>query len=355
MLLPVEEIIIGDVIIVKPGERFAMDGEVVLGKTDVNQAPITGEFMPVEKNPGDQVYAGTVNGQGSVEVKVTKLVEDTTLARIINLVEEAQAQKAPSQQFVDVFAKYYTPSVIAGAVLLATVPWLAFGQPFQVWFERALILLVISCPCALVISTPVSIVAAIGSVARKGVLIKGGAYLEEAVALKVVAFDKIGTLTAGRPEVTGVIVFNGKSPEKVLEIAAAIEKRSQHPLADAILRYARERNISAPESEDFKSFSGKGAGVKIGAESYYIGNARLFDELKIHLPSIFTQLTNLQNQGKTAMIVGTAKEVAGIIAVADGVRESSRAAVEGLRRAGIEKLVMLTGDNKGTARANYRI
>ncbi|MHB8917437.1 MAG: heavy metal translocating P-type ATPase [Desulfocucumaceae bacterium] len=350
--LTVEEITIGDLVIVKPGERFAMDGEVILGKTDVNQAPITGESMPVEKKPGDEVYAGTVNGQGSVEVKVTKLVEDTTLAKIINLVEEAQAQKAPSQQFVDVFARYYTPAVIAGAVLVATVPWLAFGQPFQLWFERALILLVISCPCALVISTPVSIVSAIGSAARRGVLIKGGAYLEEAGALKVMAFDKTGTLTTGRPEVTDVIPAAGYSQEKVVEIAAAVEKRSQHPLADAIIRYARARNVAVPGADDFQSFTGKGAGVKIGGEAYYIGNRRLFEDLNIPLASVLIkQLTELQDRGKTAMIVGTAEEVAGIIAVADSVRESSRAAVEGLRRAGITKLVMLTGDNAGTARA----
>lgn len=347
--LPVEEIAVGDIIIVKPGGRIPMDGEVVAGSSDVNQAPITGESMPVEKSAGSEVYAGTINGRGSIEVKVTRLVQDTTLAKIINLVEEAQAQRAPSQQFVDVFAKYYTPAVIAGAVLVATMPWLAFGQPFQPWFERALILLVISCPCALVISTPVSIVAAIGSAARKGVLIKGGAYLEEAGALKVVAFDKTGTLTAGRPEVTGVIPAAGYSPDKVMEIAAAIESRSQHPLAEAILRYAREKSINVPAGEDFSSFTGKGAGVKIGGENYYIGNSRLFEEINVPLGSLQDQLDGMQKTGKTVMIVGNGKEPFGLIAVADKIRESSRAAVEGLRRAGIGKVVMLTGDNADTA------
>ena len=349
--LPVEQVAVNDVMIIKPGERIAMDGEVVAGRTDVNQAPITGESMPAAKENGDHVYAGTVNGQGSVEVKVTKLAEDTTLARIINLVEEAQAQKAPSQQFVDVFAKYYTPAVIAGAVLVATAPWLAFGQPFQPWFERALILLVISCPCALVISTPVAIVAAIGSAAKKGVLIKGGAYLEEAGALKVVAFDKTGTLTGGRPEVTDVIPVPGISPERVVEIAAAIEKRSQHPLAGAILRHAGAKNIAVPEGDDFQSFTGKGAGITIGGETCYIGNSRLFEDLKVPLGGVREQLAGLQNRGRTATIVGTVKEVLGIIAVADQIRESSRAALEGLRRAGIANVVMLTGDNAGTARA----
>jgi len=349
--LPAEEIAVNDVMIIKPGERIAMDGIVSAGRTDINQAPITGESMPVVKKPGDQVYAGTINGQGSVEVKVTKLVEDTTLARIISLVEEAQAQKAPSQQFVDVFAKYYTPAVIAGAVLVAAVPWLAFSQPFQPWFERALILLLIACPCALVISTPVSIVAAIGSAAKRGVLIKGGAYLEETGALKVVAFDKTGTLTEGRPELTDVIATPGNRPERVVEIAAAIESRSQHPLAGAVLRYARAKNIAVPAGEDFQSVTGKGAAFKIGGETYYIGNDRLFEDLNIPLGDVRNQLPGLQARGRTAMIIGNSREVLGIIAVADRLRESARAAVEGLRRAGIAHVVMLTGDNAGTARA----
>ncbi|MDA8210557.1 MAG: heavy metal translocating P-type ATPase [Clostridia bacterium] len=348
--LPVEELVVGDLIIVKPGERIPMDGEVVVGRTDVNQAPITGESMPVEKTVGQEVYAGTINGQGAIEMKVTKLVEDTTLAKIIQLVEEAQAQKAPSQQFVDVFAKYYTPAVIIAAVLVAVLPWLFFGQPFQPWFERALILLVVSCPCALVISTPVSIVAAIGSAAKRGVLIKGGAYLEEAGALKVIAFDKTGTLTAGKPEVNSVIPTADVPLEQVLEIAAAIETRSQHPLAEAILKYARERNIQIPEGTDFQSFTGKGAGLQINGEPYYIGNRRLLAELNIPLGHLQEELTALQDRGQTVMLVSSSKEVLGLIAVADKIRESSRAAVAALHRAGITKLVMLTGDNAGTAK-----
>ncbi|SHK72812.1 heavy metal translocating P-type ATPase, partial [Desulforamulus aeronauticus] len=348
--LPVEELVVGDLIIVKPGERIPMDGEVVVGRTDVNQAPITGESMPVEKTVGQEVYAGTINGQGAIEMKVTKLVEDTTLAKIIQLVEEAQAQKAPSQQFVDVFAKYYTPAVIIAAVLVAVLPWLFFGQPFQPWFERALILLVVSCPCALVISTPVSIVAAIGSAAKRGVLIKGGAYLEEAGALKVIAFDKTGTLTAGKPEVNSVIPTADVPLEQVLEIAATIETRSQHPLAEAILKYARERNIQIPEGTDFQSFTGKGAGLQINGEPYYIGNRRLLAELNIPLGHLQEELTALQDRGQTVMLVSSSKEVLGLIAVADKIRESSRAAVAALHRAGITKLVMLTGDNAGTAK-----
>nr|WP_274376912.1 heavy metal translocating P-type ATPase [Desulforamulus reducens] len=348
--LPVEELRIDDIIIVKPGECIPMDGEVVAGTTDVNQAPITGESMPIEKTVGHEVYAGTMNGHGAIEVKVTKLVEDTTLAKIINLVEEAQAQKAPSQQLVDVFAKYYTPAVVIGAVLIALVPWLFFAQPFQLWIERALILLVISCPCALVISTPVSIVAAIGSAARKGVLIKGGAYLEEAGSLKVIAFDKTGTLTRGRPEVAAVIPVDGVSSQRVIELAAAIEKRSQHPLAEAILRYAKEKEIKVPIGTEFQSFTGKGAAAIVDGMVCYIGNSRLFEELNLFPAPLQEQITVLQNQGKTVMILGSGHEVLGLIAVADQIRESSRAAVAGLRQAGISQLVMLTGDNTGTAR-----
>lgn len=347
----VEDIQVGDMMIVKPGERLAMDGVVVTGYSDVNQAPITGESMPVEKTVGQEVYAGTINGAGALEVRVTKLVEDTTLAKIIKLVEEAQAQRAPSQQFVDVFAKYYTPAVVVGAVLITLVPWLLLGQPFAVWFERALILLVISCPCALVISTPVSIVAAIGSAAKRGVLIKGGAYLEEAGALQVVAFDKTGTLTEGRPEVTQVIPAKGMASERVVEVAAAIESRSQHPLAQAILRYAGEKQLGSVRGENFQALTGKGASAEFQGSIYYIGNTRLFVELGVPLGDLEGQVIQLQDQGQTVMIVGDQRQVLGLIAVADQIRPGSAQALAELRQRGITKVVMLTGDNAGTARA----
>lgn len=349
--LPVESIAIGDIIIVKPGERIAMDGKVVRGTSTVNQAPITGESMPVEKSPGCDAFAGTVNEDGSLEIEVTRLVQDTTLARIINMVEEAQAQRAPSQQFVDVFAKYYTPAVILAAVAVATVPPLGLGMPFMPWLEKALILLVIACPCALVISTPVSIVSAIGSAAKRGVLIKGGTYLEQAGALKVIAFDKTGTLTEGRPEITDIIPEKGYSQENVLSIAAAVEKRSQHPLARAILRRAERENLSLSESEDFQSIPGKGARAFIEGQLYYTGNLRLFDDLQVKTLTQRPVLGKLQKEGKTAILVGTGKEVHGIIAVADRPRYNSAAALRALKKAGIEKTVMLTGDNTGTARA----
>jgi len=349
--LTVTEIETGDILIVKPGERIAMDGKVIAGTSGVNQAPITGESMPVEKKPGDEVFAGTINEQGSLEVEVTKLVEDTTLAKIIKLVEEAQGQKAPTQQFVDVFAKYYTPVVILIAVGIAVVPSLVFGQPFAPWFKKALTLLIISCPCALVISTPVSIVAAIGSAAKKGVLIKGGAYLEALGALKAIAFDKTGTLTTGRPEVTDIISMGSRKPEEVLEIAAVIETRSQHPLAEAILRCAKEKNIPIREGYGFESITGKGAKIDIEGKTYYIGNPRLFEELGVDFRSQLAEITRLQEEGKTVMLVGEARELYGLVAVADVVRETSIKAVESLKEAGINKVIMLTGDNPGTARA----
>lgn len=348
--VPVEDIRVGDVIIVRPGERIAMDGVVTSGRSSVNQAPITGESMPVGKSVGDEVFAGTINEQGSLEVKVTKLVADTTLSRIINLVEEAQAQRAPSQAFVDRFARYYTPSVVALAFGIAFIPPL-LGQPFLPWIYRGLALLVVACPCALVISTPVAIVSAIGNAARNGVLIKGGVYLEEAGALSVVTFDKTGTLTRGRPEVTDLIPLNGYSEEKVLSIAAGIESRSEHPLARAIIHKARERGVSLANANRFEAITGKGAKAEIKGETYYIGSPRLFTEMGVELASVQHKLESLQGEGKTLLVLGTARKPVGLIAVADRIRDTSREAVEKLRRVGIKKLVMLTGDHEATARA----
>ncbi|TYO96156.1 Cd2+/Zn2+-exporting ATPase [Desulfallas thermosapovorans DSM 6562] len=351
IMLSVEQIAVGDIIIVKPGERIAMDGTVIKGNSQVNQAPITGESLPVEKAPGADVYAGTINQEGTLEIQVTKKIQDTTLAKIIDLVEEAQAQRAPSQQFVDIFAKYYTPSVIATAVAIATIPTLFLGQPFLPWLERALIMLVIACPCALVISTPVAIISAIGSAARRGVLIKGGAYLEGAGGLKAVAFDKTGTLTKGCPEVTDVIALPGHQKQFLLGIAVAVEHRSQHPVARAILGYAKRERIKAYQSEQFQSIPGQGAIALINGTKYYIGNTRLFMSLGTDLTGVQERLATLQRQGKTAMLVGTADQLIGIIAVADRVRPDSMIALQGLRSTGIKKLVMLTGDNTATASA----
>lgn len=347
--LPVKNIRIGDLIIVKPGERFAMDGRVVFGSSSVNQAPITGESMPVQKEPGSEVYAGTINEAGSLDIEVTRLAADTTLAKIIHLVEEAQAQKAPSQQFVDVFAKYYTPAVIITALAIATMPSLLFAQPFIPWFKKALILLVISCPCALVISTPVAIVAAIGSAAKKGVLIKGGAHLEAAGSLKAIAFDKTGTLTTGRPEVTDVVTMNNFTATEIIRIASAVEIRSQHPLAEAIVKYAREKGIAVNEGARFESITGKGAKAEIDGKVVYIGNYRLFEELGVDLKTAESRILELQKEGKTVMLVGDEANIYGLLAVADVSRNTGVQAVKALKEAGIKKVIMLTGDNHGTA------
>jgi len=354
MTLSVQGIQIDDIVIVRPGERIPMDGKVVEGFSSVNQAPITGESLPVEKMIGDEVYAGTINEQGSLHIKVARLAQDNTISRIINMVEEAQGQRAPSQQFIDKFAKYYTPIVLVVAILVASIPTLFFGQSFHKWFYEAMAMLLVACPCALVISTPVSIVSAIGSAAKSGVLIKGGAYLEEVGALSVIAFDKTGTLTLGKPRVTDIIPVNGYSEQDIVGIAAAIESRSEHPLGEAILNYAREKDMSIPVISNFKAVPGQGAWGEVNSKPYQIGNTRFFTDNKINLDylnKIEDTITALQNEGKTVMILGDENKILGLLAVADVIRENSRSAIESLIQAGIMKVVMLTGDNQRTAQA----
>ncbi|HWQ48953.1 MAG TPA: heavy metal translocating P-type ATPase [Methanosarcina sp.] len=349
--LPVKEIVIGDTIIVRPGERIAMDGKVSIGYSTVNQAPITGESIPVEKRPGDEIYAGTVNERGSLEVKVTKLARDNTISRIIHMVEEAQGQRALSQQFVEKFAKYYTPAVIFLAALVAVVPPLALGQSFEKWFYEAMAMLLVACPCALIISTPVSIVSAIGNAAKNGILIKGGMYLEEVGALSVVVFDKTGTLTEGKPKVTDIIPTDGIPDKEFLSIASAIESRSEHPLAEAIVKSAKEHGAEISSISAFEAIPGKGARATIQGKTYQIGNFRLFAEQAIDLKHIENEVSRLQNEGKTVMMLGDDERVLGLIAVADVLRENSGQAINKLKKAGIKKVIMLTGDNESTAHA----
>lgn len=351
IMLPVKEIVIGDIIIVRPGERIAMDGKVSTGYSTVNQAPITGESIPVEKQPGDEIYAGTVNERGSFDLKVTRLARDNTISRIIHMVEEAQGQRAPSQQFVDRFAKYYTPAVIVLAALVAVVPPLFFRQPFEKWFYESMAMLLVACPCALVISTPVSIVSAIGNAAKNGILIKGGMHLEEAGALSVVAFDKTGTLTEGKPQVTDIVPVDGIPDKEFLSIASAIESRSEHPLAEAIVRSAKEHGAEIASISAFEAIPGKGARAMVQGKTYQIGNSRLFTEQAIDLKHIENEVSRLQNEGKTVMMLGDDKRVLGLIAVADILREDSAQAINKLKKAGIKKVIMLTGDNESTARA----
>ncbi len=351
MLINVEDIVVGDIMIVKPGQKLAMDGSVVKGTSTLNQAAITGESVPVMKTVDDEVFAGTLNEEGLLEVQVTKKVEDTTLSKIIHLVEEAQAERAPSQAFVDKFAKYYTPAIVLLALFIAVVPPL-FGGVWNEWIYQGLAVLVVGCPCALVVSTPVAVVTAIGNAAKNGVLIKGGIYLEETGHLKAIAFDKTGTLTKGVPAVTDILTFGGEQNELLL-ITAAIEKGSQHPLASAIIRKAEESGLRFNDVtiEEFQSITGKGVKAKVNNQIYYVGSPYLFEELHGSIPNDRKEkITELQTQGKTVMVLGTEKEILSFIAVADEMRESSKEVISKLNSMGIET-VMLTGDNERTAAA----
>lgn len=352
MMVHVEDIQVGDIMIVKPGQKLAMDGTVIKGTSTLNQAAITGESVPVTKTIDDEVFAGTLNEEGLIEVKVTKRVEDTTISKIIHLVEEAQAERAPSQAFVDKFAKYYTPGIIIIALLLAVIPPLFMGGDWSEWIYRGLAVLVVGCPCALVISTPVSIVTAIGNAAKNGVLIKGGIHLEETGALKVIAFDKTGTLTKGVPAVTNVVNLSGNEAE-LFTITAAIEKGSQHPLASAIIRKAEKDNLNfnGVQVENFQSITGKGVKADVNGETYYVGSPNLFEEMVTISADTKAQITALQKQGKTVMVLGTSQQIMLLIAVADELRNTSKEVIRKLHEVGIEKTVMLTGDNHATAQA----
>jgi Zn2+/Cd2+-exporting ATPase len=371
--VPVEELGIGDRILVRPGERIPMDGVVLTGASAVNQAPITGESVPVEKAPGDEAYAGTVNGQGALTMRVTRLAADTTIARIIKMVEEAQAQKAPSQRFVDRFARVYTPAVIAVAAGVALLPplfgWLAGSGDFQAllgtWVYRALVLLVIACPCALVISTPVSIVSAIANAARAGVLIKGGAHLESLGSLKVIAFDKTGTLTVGEPRVVEIRCIN--HPDGVpwtdcagcrhaLAKAAAVERRSEHPLAQAIVQAAQALGPAEalPAAEWVQALTGRGVRGRVNGHVVTIGTHDFIHESHPELVEgpLCEAVHDAQARGQTAMVVrDECCGVLGYVAVADTLRPGVRSVLSALKEVGIDQTVMLTGDNEATAQA----
>ncbi|WP_281887453.1 cation-translocating P-type ATPase [Paenibacillus sp. YYML68] len=350
--LGVKDVAIGDIIVVKPGEKIPLDGEVVAGESSVNQAPITGESIPADKQPGDLVYAGTINVHGSLEVKVTKWVQDTTIAKIIHLVEEAQEQKAPTEAFIDQFAKIYTPIVFLLALAVMVVPPLLGAGAWKEWLYKGLELLVIACPCALVISTPVAIVSAIGQAAKNGVLIKGGTYLEIAGSLSAIAFDKTGTLTEGTPFVTQVIV-NESTEEELLTIAYTLEAYSTHPIAKAIVDYATTKGLTPQPGKQFRNRVGQGVEAVIGemGRRYYAGNVRLFRELQHEgLAVIEDRVRALQQEGQTIVIIGTEQHILGVLAVADRVRDTSVQAIQDLQRVGIEQLVMLTGDTEGSAK-----
>ncbi|WP_181444556.1 cation-translocating P-type ATPase [Bacillus sp. 03113] len=345
----VEDISVGQTIIVKPGDKIPLDGEIVQGESSVNQAPITGESIPVDKEIGDTVYAGTINENGSLEIKVTKLVEDTTISKIIHLVEEAQEQKAPTEAFVDKFASIYTPIVFILALVIIILPPLLGIGIWGDWFYKGLELIVVACPCALVISTPVAIVSAIGNAAKSGVLIKGGTFLEKAGAITAIAFDKTGTLTEGKPKVTEIKALN-VSEEELLSIALTLEDYSTHPIAKAIVQYANEKGTQPKDGELFKSIVGKGVQATIEGDIFYAGNLKLFEEFNVQLDNIKSHVLEIQNKGKTVVIIGTQHQIMGLIAVSDTIRETATSALKALNQSGVNQTVMLTGDNEGTAK-----
>jgi Cd2+/Zn2+-exporting ATPase len=348
--VPVSELTLDDIIVVKPGEKIPIDGMVIAGGSPVNEAPITGESVPIDKVPGNKVFAATVNGPGSLEVRVEKLAKDSTLSHIIHLVEEAQAQKAPSQNFVDKFSQIYTPLVIVTAIVIMVVPSLVFSLPFTEWFYRGLMLLVISCPCALVISTPVSIVSAIACASKNNILIKGGAYLEEMGAISTIAFDKTGTLTQGCHEVTDIVVISEGSEKDLLRIAASLEMKSEHPLSKAIIRKAEENGISYSEPMDFRSLSGKGIKASLDGEWGYIGNIRFFKEEGLSVNCFEHEIDKLENEGKTSILFQY-NGLQGVIGLADIPREEAKECVRRLKKKGIKHIAMLSGDAERVAAA----
>jgi Cd2+/Zn2+-exporting ATPase len=352
--MPVDTIAPGDEIVIRPGEKVPLDGLVVAGRSDVNEAPLTGESRPIDKAPGDEVFAGTINGRGAMDVRVLRLGRDSRLARIIHLVETAQAARAPVQSFVDRFARIYTPVVLALAVVVALAPPLLAGAAVTTWVYRALVLLVIACPCALVISTPVSIAAALSIAARHGVLIKGGAFLERLAAIRVVAFDKTGTLTKGELNVTDVAVVGRAVALDAIRLAAAVETRSAHPVAAAITRHAQALLPELPQVRRFVSVPGMGAEGEVVGRHVVIGNERFLETNGIAIPAPWPDADRLRREGKSLVFVAADGVTLGAIAVADRPRETAREAIELLRTHHVSTVVMLTGDHEETAAAIAR-
>ncbi len=356
---PVEGVEIGSTIVVKPGQRIPMDGIVQEGDSEVDESPLTGESQPVHKQAGDGVFAGTINGSGLLRVKVTKRAHDRTITRIIQMVEEAQAHKSPSQRFVDVFAMYYTPAVIVVAALVVIGPPLLLGQPLRLWVYRGLTLLVLSCPCALVISTPVAIAAAIANGARNGVLVKGGVYIERMGQLAQMAFDKTGTLTQGRPQVTDVMPAAGVTEKELVQTAAAVEAGSEHTLAQAIVAHARSIGLQWPAVRQLRATPGKGVSAVLDGCNIHVGQPSWLQELNVDLEEVAAEARRLQESGKTVVVVGRVNahgesDVLGVIGIADAPRPVAGQAIRRLRKLGIQRMVMLTGDNEQVAAAIAR-
>jgi Cd2+/Zn2+-exporting ATPase len=350
--LPVEKLVLGDIVLVRPGERFPIDGQIVSGSSTADQSTITGESIPVEKEIDDGVYAGTLNGNGALEVRVTRLAQDTTLAKIVQLVEDAQENKAQTQNMLDNFEQVYALLVLGGAALLIIVPYFFLGQGFYPTFYRAMTWLVVASPCALVISTPASILSAIANGARRGILFKGGVHLEQTATLKVLAFDKTGTLTTGSPTLTTIRPFTGVGADELLRLAAATEARSEHPLASAILRAAEQRGLGLPAALDFQATPGQGVEACVEDMAVWIGNERMFAERRVRIPQeLLEQAREIESGGQTVMLVNADGSWLGLLGVADTLRPDASQIVSELKALGIEHVVMLTGDNERVAAA----
>ncbi len=350
-LVSIEGVQPGAVMIVRPGEKFALDGIVRSGQSDVNQAPITGESLPVEKAEGDEVFAGTINGHGALTVAVTRRRHDTALARIVNLVESAQAKRAPLQLFIDRFAAWYTPAVVVLALLVAAVPLVVPGQSFDTWVYRALVLLVVSCPCALVISTPVSIVSALAGAARQGVLVKGGIHLERLATVRVVAFDKTGTVTTGALTLDAIRPIGGSSEHDVLAAAASVESQSEHPIAAAIMAGARSRGVTLATPEDVRALPGLGVEGRIGADNVVCGTPRLFASRHLLTDDVSAIAQDIASRGMSPVIVWRQGLTLGVLGVTDRPKADAARVVSDLRATGVSRVAMLTGDHDAAARA----
>ena len=357
--VPVEQLKIGEIVIIRPGEHIPIDGEIVKGQTTIDQSAITGESIPVAKEAGDEVFAATLNENGVIEIRVTKPAEDTTLAKIISLVESAQKNKAKTQRFLETFEPRYAISVVVAVILLIIIPWLVFDHDFDSTFYRAMTVLVVASPCALIISTPASIISAIANGAKNGILFKGGVHVEQTVGINTIAFDKTGTLTLGKPQVTAAYALNHNNGDfsddptilnHLIAVAAGCEKHSEHHLAEAILQHAAAENIDPYKVEEMHSTPGQGVKAKYNGKVVSIGNKKLFsDRMSDWTPAISERADELRKSGQTVVYVVENNQPLGLIALADEVRPKAKETIARLRKLGIKKIVMLTGDNQGVA------
>ena len=347
----IEEIKVGEFLLVRPGERIPLDGELTESNGFVNQAPITGESIPVEKSEGDSVYAGCINGDSALKIRVTRISSESTLSTIVKLVEEARNNKSPSEKFVDKFSRYYTPSVVAISIFMVMVPTLLFNEPFSIWFYRSLVLLVVACPCALVISTPVTIVSGLTRAARSGILVKGGNYLEAMAQVNAVILDKTGTITAGKPEVVDILPLNQMSRKEIMSTAAAVESASEHPVAKAVLSAAENMGADFEKGEKLHNHPGEGAHAVVNNRQVYVGNHAYFEKSGLCNSEIEETLEKIEETGRTAVLVWEENFPIGIIAVQDVVRPVAKKVVAQLKALGVKKILLVTGDNSRTAAA----